>query len=92
MKDKLNKFLSHHNQTSIFLWLIVGGYLVYLAYQILTGDMGTANRALLYFFCVLFILVGTLIVAVSLYALIGKHHQQPRPLVPEDEDDEEAEE
>ena len=87
-KDKLNKFLSRHDQTSIFLWLIVGGYLVYLAYQILTGDMGTANDALLYVFCALFIIAGGLIVAVSLYALIGKHYKMPPPLAAEDEDEE----
>lgn len=77
MKEKLNKFLSRHNQTSLFLWLIVGGYLVYQAYQILSGDMGSANHLLLYLFCALFIIAGLVIVAVSLYGLIGKHHQQP---------------
>ena len=86
MKEKLNKFLSRHNQTVVFLWLIVGGYLVYLAYQILTGDMGTANHLLLYIFSILFIVVGVLIVALSLYALIGKHYQMPKSPVPAEED------
>ena len=79
MKEKLNKFLSRHNQTSLILWLIVGIYLVYQAYQILSGDMGNANHLLLYVFSALFIVVGVVIVAVSLYALIGKHYQQPQP-------------
>lgn len=78
MKEKLNKFLSRHNQMSLFLWLVVGGYLVYQAYQILSGDMGTANHLVLYIFSALFIVVGVVIVAVSLYALIGKHYQQPQ--------------
>lgn len=77
MKEKLNKFLSRHNQASLFLWLIVGGYLVYQAYQILSGDMGSANHLLLYLSSGLFIVAGLVIVAVSLYGLIGKHHQQP---------------
>ena len=78
MKEKLNKFLCRHNQTSIFLWLIVGIYLVYQAYQILSGDMGTANHLLLYIFSALFIVAGLAIVALSLYALIGKHYQLPQ--------------
>lgn len=77
MKEKLNKFLSRHNQTSLILWLIVGIYLVYQAYQILSGDMGSANHLLLYIFCALFIAAGLALAAVSLYALIGKHYQQP---------------
>lgn len=79
MKEKLNKFLSRHNQTSLILWLIVGIYLVYQAYQILSGDMGTANHLLLYVFSALFIVAGLAITAVSLYALIGKHYQRPQP-------------
>ena len=88
MKEKLNKFLCRHNQTSIFLWLIVGGYLVYQAYQILSGDMGSANHLLLYVFSALFIVAGLAIVAVSLYALIGKHYQQPQSPSDDSEDEE----
>ena len=87
MKEKLNKFLCRHNQVSLILWLIVGIYLVYQAYQILSGDMGTANHLLLYIFCALFIAAGLLVTAVSLYALIGKHYQQPPS--PDDSGDEE---
>ena len=76
MKEKLNKFLNRHNQTALLLWLIVGCYLVYQAYQILAGDMGAANHLLLYIFSALFIVCGIAIAAVSLYALIGKHYRQ----------------
>lgn len=76
MKEKLNKFLSRHNHTSLLLWLVVGCYLVYQAYEILSGDMGSANHLLLYIFSILFIVAGIAIVAVSLYAFIGKHYQQ----------------
>ena len=79
MKEKLNRFLCRHNQTSIFLWLIVGIYLVYQAYQILSGDMGSANHLLLIGFSALFIVAGIAVTAVSLYALIGKHYKQPQP-------------
>ena len=88
MKEKLNKFLCRHNQTSIVLWFVVGAYLVYQAYQILSGDMGTANHLLLYIFSALFIVAGLAIVAVSLYALIGKHYQQSQS-TPDDSADEE---
>ena len=88
MKEKLNQFLSRHNQTALLLWLIVGVYLIYQAYQILTGDMGTANHLLLYIFSALFIVAGLAIVAVSLYALIGKHYQQAQSS-PDDSVDEE---
>lgn len=88
MKEKLNKFLCRHNQTSLFLWLIVGIYLIYQAYQILSGDMGTANHLLLYIFSALFIVAGLAVVAVSLYALIGKHYQQSQS-TPDDSADEE---
>ena len=88
MKEKLNKFLSRHNQTSIVLWFVVGAYLVYQAYQILSGDMGTANHLLLYIFSALFIAAGLAIVAVSLYALIGKHYQQLQSPSDDGEDEE----
>lgn len=88
MKEKLNKFLGRRNQTSLLLWLIVGCYLVYQAYQILSGDMGTANHLLLYIFSGLFIVAGLIIVAVSLYAFIGKHYQQPESSAESNDDTE----
>ncbi len=88
MKEKLNKFLCRHNQTSLILWLVVGIYLVYQAYQILSGDMGSANHLLLYSFSALFIVVGLAVAAVSLYALIGKHYQQPESSSVDSEDEE----
>ena len=87
MKEKLNKFLSRHNQSSVFLWLIVGGYLVYLAYDIFTGDMGSANHALLYIACAFFMIVGLAVCAISLYALIGKHYQMPQMSFSDEEDE-----
>ncbi|GEM_PF-4975260 len=90
MKEKLNRFLERHNQTSLTLWLIVGGYLVYQAYQILTGDMGDANHALLWIFSIFFIVAGTAIVALCLYAFIGGHYEKPS--FPADGDDEDGQE
>ena len=75
--NKLNKFLCLHDQTSMFLWLVVGGYLLYQAYQILSGDMGSANPVLLYICSAQFIVGGLVLVAGTLYALIGKHYKQP---------------
>lgn len=86
MKEKIDKLLSNRNQTSVFLWLIAGGYLVYLAYQILSGDMGSANRWVLYVFCALFIIVGLAIVALALYSLIGKRYQMQKPPAEDEED------
>lgn len=79
MKDKLNKLVKNRSQSSLTLWLIAGGYLVYLAYQILTGDQGSTNRLIIYATSALFIIVGLALVGVSLYALIGKHYQIPQP-------------
>jgi len=90
MKEKLNKFLEHRNQTSLLLWLIVGGYLVYQAYQILTSDMGDANPTLLWIFSIVFIIAGAAIVALSLYAFIGGHYLKPQ--FPADDDGEDTQE
>lgn len=83
-KEKLNKFLSRHTQGMIFLWMIVGGYLAYLAWQLLTEDPGEANPAVLTVAAVVFAIVGLIMVAVSLYSLIGKHYKDPYPPVGEE--------
>ena len=77
MKEKLDRFLKNRNQGSLFLWIVAGGYLVYLAYSIFTGDMGGADHAVLYAFCALFLLAGLLLCGVALYAFFGKHYDLP---------------
>lgn len=87
MKEKIDKLLSNRNQSSVVLWLIAGGYLVYLVYQILSGDMGETNRLIIYATCALFIIAGLALVAVSLYALIGKKYQTKEPPAEDSGDD-----
>lgn len=72
MKEKLEKFLRRHTQTSIFLWMVVGGYLLYLAWQIFSSDMGDADPVLLTAAMVIFVIAGLALVAVGLYAMIKK--------------------
>ena len=92
--NKLQKFLCRHSQASIALWVVVGGYLVYLAWQLLTGPTEGANPVVTTVFGVLFAIVGAAIAVIGLYAVFAGYNKERQGIVgtrkDEDEDGEEG--
>ena len=76
MMDKLKKFLCRHSQTSIALWMVVGGYLIYLAWDIFKADKGGADMTLLTVAMIVFTIVGFLILACGALALFGGYNKE----------------
>ena len=76
MMDKLKKFLCRHSQTSIALWMVVGGYLIYLAWDILKADKGSADMTLLTVAMIVFAVVGLIILACCALALFGGYNKE----------------
>ena len=67
---RLSSFLSHRSRNSLTLWLLAGGYLVYLAYSLLRDAGETVTRVWgIYLSAAVFGLVGLALLAVSLLAL-----------------------
>lgn len=61
----------HVPRTSLMIRTIAGGYLIYLAYQLLVGlkDGGTMNPAISIGVAILFVIAGGIIIFFSLRAL-----------------------
>lgn len=76
MMDKLKKFLCRHSQTSIALWMVVGGYLIYLAWDIFKADKGSADTTLLAVAMIVFTIVGFFILACGALALFGGYNKE----------------
>ena len=74
--DKLKKFLYRHSQTSIALWMVVGGYLIYLAWQIFKTGIGDGNAVILVAAMIVFVIVGLLLLAVGCYSLFGGYNKE----------------
>lgn len=93
MKEKLEKFLRRHNQTSIFLWMIVGGYLVYLAWQLFSSEPGDTEPVIITAAIIFFTIAGLALVGVGMYAMIKKCYkvQSVADTVSEDEGEDKAE-
>ena len=72
MKEKLEKFLRSHTKTSVLLWAVGGGYLLYLAYKMFSEDMSAANPVLIKATAIFFALAGIVLLAVGLYAIKNK--------------------
>ena len=68
--DTVEKFSKGRTQSSLTLFLVVGVYLLYLAYKIITGILsGDDGNLIVLLFALIFILVGAALVGGGLYAL-----------------------
>lgn len=89
MKEKLKQFaeprVRNKNQTQGFLYVIIGGYLCYLAFSLvkafLTED-GNMSLAVTVLFAMFFVLFGLAIVAFGAYAIYYNYKQTPDPNEP----------
>lgn len=59
----------------LFLRIFIGGYLCYLAYQIMTGGDTTANPIVVYVFSVIFVIAGIGLIILSLKMIIRGEYQ-----------------
>ena len=89
--NRFQKFLCRHSQASIALWVVVGGYLVYLAWQLLTEPTEGADPVVTGVFGVLFAVVGAAIAVIGLYAILAGYNKERRGIVGTKNDDEENE-
>lgn len=86
MKDKLIAQLYRRKRNSYYLTAIVGGYLVYLAWQIF-GDLPQgSNLAAIAFWAaiVVFVICGVLLAALSFWALVKGYCVENAPADDED--------
>ena len=86
--NKFQKFLCRHSQASIALWVVVGGYLVYLAWQLLTEPTETANPVIITAAAVVFAVIGAAVVAIGLYAIFAGYNKERQGIVKKDDEDE----
>ncbi len=68
MKEKFIAQLKTRRYNSYILYIVAGGYLLYLAYKMLR-DLEGGGRPLFYIMAVAFGLIGLLLVSVSLLAM-----------------------
>lgn len=73
------EILKHTTATNLLLRLFIGGFLIYMAYEILTslGDSPSENQVTLIGFSVFFIICGVVIGANSLYRLFKRKYYDP---------------
>lgn len=73
------EMLKHTTATNLLLRLFIGGFLIYMAYEILTslGDSPSGNQMTLIGFSVFFIICGVGIGANSLYRLFKRKYYDP---------------
>lgn len=74
MKEKIKNWLCRHTQVSLLLYAVVGGYLIYLAYQLFSEG---ASDALLIIAEVVFALCGLLLVLLGGYGIIFGYYKKP---------------
>ena len=79
MKEKIKSWMFRHNQAALFLYAVVGGYLLYLAYQLFTADAGSANPVLLYIAAALFVIFGLSLLLIGGIAVIFGYYKEKLP-------------
>ena len=67
-KDKKKKYLP--NQSMLAIKAVLGGYLVYLAYDIMSTEILTGPRVGITLFCVLFVIAGIFLVITTIRSFI----------------------
>jgi len=77
------------NQGMLAIRAIVGGYLVYLAYDILSTESTTVPRIGILLFCILFVIAGSALVVMTIRSFVKGEYIGGKADFTEDEDDEE---
>ncbi len=67
-KDKKKKYLP--NQSMLAIKAILGGYLVYLAYDVMSTEILTGPRVSITLFCILFVIAGIVLVVTTVRSFI----------------------
>lgn len=67
-KDKKKKYLP--NQSMLAIKAVLGGYLVYLAYDVMSTEILTGPRLGITLFCILFVIAGIVLVITTVRSFI----------------------
>jgi len=91
MNDKKDKRTKNSlpNQSMLAIRAVVGGYLVYLAYDIFSTESPTVPRVGIILFCILFIVAGIVLVITTLRSFIKGEYIGGKADFTEDEYEEE---
>lgn len=87
-KDKKTKN-SLPNQSMLAIRAVVGGYLIYLAYDILSTESVTAPRIGMILFCILFVVAGIVLITTTLRSFVKGEYIGGKADYTEDENEEE---
>lgn len=86
-KEKKEKYLP--NQSMLAIKGVLGGYLVYLAYDIMSTEILTGPRIGITLFCILFVMAGIFLVITTVRSFIKGEYIGGKADVTEDEYEEE---
>ena len=88
--DKLINWMETRRYNSYLLWLVVGLYLVYLAFQMVSGRVAEAVApALKLLLALLFALLGVVLAGISLFAILKGHYIENKQHRPTEDGEEE---
>lgn len=77
------------NQSMLAIKIILGGYLVYLAYDIMSTEILTGPRIGIVLFCILFVVAGVFLIIVTTRSFIRGEYIGGKADIMEDENGEE---
>ena len=86
-KENKKKYLP--NQSMLAIKAVLGGYLVYLAYDIMSTEILTGQRIGIILFCILFVIAGSILVITTVRSFIKGEYIGGKADFTEDENEEE---
>ena len=74
---KLTSWMEQRSKSSYILMLMVGGYLLYMVSEMVGGvSESEVNTALVYAFSVLFAVAAVVMLALGMFAFVGRHYRE----------------
>ena len=74
---KLTSWMEQRSKSSYILMLMVGGYLLYMVTEMVGGvSESKANIAVVYVFGVLFAVAAVVMLALAVFAFVGRHYRE----------------
>lgn len=86
-RENKKKYLP--NQSMLMIKAVLGGYLVYLAYDIMSTEILTGPRIGIMMFCVLFVIAGMILVITTIRSFIRGEYIGGKADFTEEENEEE---
>lgn len=86
-KDNKKSYLP--NQSMLAIKVVLGGYLVYLAYDVMSTEILSGPRIGITLFCILFVIAGIMLLFTTIRSFIRGEYVGGKADFTEDEDEEE---